>query len=116
MENTGEFGICCNIAEPDSCLRLGSKAWVAMSDGGNGFERVPIVGRTRGGRLVHKWVPLRRLYNFRPAFVQPHLDREITFARANDKEALREACQEWGRRAAEWRDRNPYENTVAEAP
>ena len=68
-----EYGIVANIVETDRFLRTGSKAWLIGGTGGEGWERFVWVGRTRGGRLVRKWVKTKRLSNFRCAWIPQHI-------------------------------------------
>jgi len=69
MTSETEFGIVANIAETDSALRLGAKAWVLSGWAGGGYERLQVTAITRGGRYVEKWIPITRLSNFRAAWI-----------------------------------------------
>ena len=73
---SGEYGIACNINDSDSCLRMGSLAWIGGFNDGD-WDRHRLVARTRGGRIVEKWVPTKRLTNFRVKWIPPHLKDRI---------------------------------------
>ena len=72
----GEYGIVCNIAGIDSYLRTGSLAWIASFNQGD-LSRHKLVAMTRGGRVVEKYVPTKRLASFRVKWIPPHLQDRI---------------------------------------
>lgn len=60
------WAVACNYREATKAARKGARALVIASSGaGMGYERVEVVARSRGGRLVQKWEDIRRLDNFR---------------------------------------------------
>lgn len=70
----GEYCIACNIKDTrKKYLRQNSKAWIVNGWSGGGYERVQIVCRTKGGRLVQKWIALKFLTNFRACWIPPFL-------------------------------------------
>lgn len=72
----GEYGIIANIVETDRFVRTGSKSWLVGGTGGEGWYRFVWVVRTRSGQLTKKWLPTKRLGNFRAAWIPDHI-REI---------------------------------------
>jgi hypothetical protein len=76
----GEYGIIANIAGVDRCLRLGSKAWITKGKWVVGQHRTEIIGRSRSGRLIVKWLRTEMLTNFRCAWLPEHiLQKENTY-------------------------------------
>lgn len=69
----GEYGIVANVSSSDSCLRMSSKAYLIGGAGGQGYERFEWFGRSRGGRLIVKWVTTKRFNNFRCAWIPEHV-------------------------------------------
>lgn len=64
------WAVTCNYAAATKVAREGARATVVPSSGtGMGYERVELVARSRGGRLVRKWEDVRRLTNFRATCV-----------------------------------------------
>jgi len=63
--------IACNYVEATHVASLGTKAYVSWPLGGNLPERMQVLVRSRGGRMVHKWENTRRLGNFRPKTLPP---------------------------------------------
>lgn len=61
----------CNYAEGTSIARPGARAYVARGLAGNGYERIPILVRSRGGRWVRKWERSDRLIDFRVKTLPP---------------------------------------------
>src|SRR4051794_36377440 len=57
--------IACNYLEATSACRRGALAFVSQATGGD-IGRVRVLARSRGGRWVCRWEPLRLLGNFRP--------------------------------------------------
>lgn len=64
------WAVACNYREATKVARKGARALVVAGSGsGMGYERVELVARSRGGRLVRKWEDIRRLDNFRAACI-----------------------------------------------
>ncbi len=71
-ENREDYGIVAN----SSGFRLfskGSKVWIIGGWTGGCYERVEILGQALYKRWIVKWVPIKRLYNVRPAWVPDHI-------------------------------------------
>jgi hypothetical protein len=66
------YAVACNYREGTGVARQGAKAFLAdWHWTGGGWERVRVVARSRGGRHVTKWEPVKRLTNFRSTTVPP---------------------------------------------
>ena len=66
MEQPDRFAIICNIAQPTKTAVAGAKAYLGITSGGAmGDGRFNLYIRSRGGRHIEKWEPLKRLSNFR---------------------------------------------------
>lgn len=63
------YGIKCNVKAPHRFLRMGALCWMRNTNQGWYNERFPVLGTSRGGRIVDTWVDARDLTNFRPGFV-----------------------------------------------
>lgn len=61
--------IACNYREGCKTSRAGALCFVLSPNPGGGCDRVRILARSRGGRLVSKWEAIHRLHNFRPKTV-----------------------------------------------
>jgi len=68
-----EYGIVANVTGIDRFVRQGSKAWLSGGTGGEGWYKFQWICRTRGGRLIEKWMPTERLSNFRCAWIPKHI-------------------------------------------
>lgn len=68
-----EYGIVANVAGVDRFARQGSKAWLVGGTGGEGWYRFKWLCRTRSGKLAVKWIPTKRMHNFRCAWITEHL-------------------------------------------
>lgn len=55
----------CNYTEATAIAAKGARAYVSLSNPGNGSDRIVVVVRSRGGRWVRKWEDIRVLGNFR---------------------------------------------------
>lgn len=61
-----KYMIVCNLAVPTATARKGAAAILGPTSGGAiGDGRVLLYIRSRGGRLISKWEPIKRLTNFR---------------------------------------------------
>lgn len=70
------YGIVANVIS-DRILRTGAKVWVHRC---NGDAAHPFVsGVSKGGRLVGKYIPYKRLTNFRSAWVPPNLRERVSW-------------------------------------
>jgi hypothetical protein len=67
----GEYGLVANV-HGDKVLRDGAKIWILWWNGG-GPDRVKVVGISKGGRRVTKFVPRKRLSNVRAAWIPKHI-------------------------------------------
>lgn len=62
----GEYGLVANVVS-DRVLRVGAKVWIL---GWNGdAENAQVRGLSRGGRMVTKYIRLKRLKNFRSSWI-----------------------------------------------
>lgn len=59
------FAVACNFREGTKIVRDGARAYLGTWQAGNGNERIRIFARSRGGRWVTIWAPIRKLTNFR---------------------------------------------------
>ena len=57
--------LACNYAEATRSAVQGALCFICNTNPGNGGERIEVLVRSRGGRWIRKWEPLRRLTNFR---------------------------------------------------
>ena len=73
-----------NFAELDSSIRLGSKVYVVGGRNGDGFQTRKCVVRFRHGNLRSVWVNMKKLKNFRAAWLPQHI-KEIA---ADDSEVM----------------------------
>jgi len=64
-----EYGICCNITEGTHIFSAGAKCWIINMNRDNACERMFLYGRSRGGRFVEIWQPLKNLKGFRPKWI-----------------------------------------------
>lgn len=77
------WGIRANHADGDPSIsgddgrnKRGAACWLLYFQGGGGGENNPMVCRSRGGRLIRKWVAARKCDNWRVAFVPPGTIRD----------------------------------------
>lgn len=63
--------VACNVSFGTKVFPAGARAYVVMTNPGNGNDRVVILGRSRGGRWVKKWERRDRLSNFRTKTIPP---------------------------------------------
>lgn len=63
--------IVCNYREATKVAARGAKAYVSLTNVGNGFDRIYVVVRSRGGRWIRKWEAMYRLGNFRIKSLPP---------------------------------------------
>ena len=84
-----EWGVKANLAEPRSAMRTGALVWVVLTNPGWGGERLCVLARSRGGRLITTWIGTKRLTNLRAAWMPEH---------------LRKRCHTWETKeaAAQW--------------
>jgi len=90
------FGIVANVIS-DRVLRTGAKVWI-------GYPHWPCVvvrGLSKGGRTIAKFIHMKRLENFRAAWMPEHIrDLGGYYALRFDKKSEpQEAAQAW---AAHW--------------
>lgn len=93
MENvTDRKIISCNLAVPTKTARKGAKAILGVTSGGAlGDGRAQLLIRSRGGRYIEKWEPIKRLTNFRIQTLPPESplyndDRVMDFRDAESAE------------------------------
>jgi hypothetical protein len=94
MEPTQEpdvFGIVANVLS-DKHLRIGGKVWIQQTNGG--AEMVKVSGLSHGGRRIYKYVPLKRLSNFRAKWI-PETQRKRNGLTFSDKEKAEAFAQSW---------------------
>lgn len=63
--------IQCNYTRGTNIASAGARAYVVLTNRGNGHERIAVLVRSRGGRWVEKWEDLRRLDAFRVTTLPP---------------------------------------------
>jgi hypothetical protein len=63
--------IQCNLREPTKVFARGARAYVVLANPGNAHDRITILGRSRRGKWVEKWEPIKRLDNFRAKPLPP---------------------------------------------
>jgi len=68
-----DYVVIGNFAESDNGIRLGSKVYVVGGNNGDGFEKRRCVVRLRSGSLRCAWVNMKKLTNFRPAWLPDHV-------------------------------------------
>lgn len=78
---TGTWGIVANY-EGDKVLRVGARVWVMFVPGD--FDGTLVRGISHGGRVIEKWVRLKRLRDFRPKFVADRAQRGAYYATKDD--------------------------------
>ena len=84
-----EWGVVANVANADSCLRLGAKVTLVWWSGNP--DRAKWNGLSRGGRRIYKWLTRKRLKNFRAKWLQPGA-RHNASTYGSREEAAREAA------------------------
>lgn len=87
-----EWGVKANIAEPRSAMRTGALVWVVLTNPGWGGDRLCVLARSRGGRLIETWIGTKRLTNFRAAWVPEHLRGRVS------PFETREKAEQWAKR------------------
>jgi len=69
-----EFTVYANVSD-DTAFRRGAKVVIIHQTGDN--ERVFCEGLSKGGRTIRKWIGLKRLRDFRVAFVHNSIKRRV---------------------------------------
>lgn len=64
------FCIVANVVS-DKVFRVGAKVYIVRAN--QGADNAEVIGLSRGGRRVNKYIPYKRLTNFRAAWVPPYL-------------------------------------------
>lgn len=85
------FGIVANVIS-DRALRTGAKVWICRINGG--AENVVVSGCTKGGRIVEKYIQLKRLSNYRAAWIPEHMRERVALQWASRNDAV-DFAQEW---------------------
>jgi hypothetical protein len=67
----GRNVVQCNIREATKIYPAGAKAYLVISNPGNGHERIVILGRSYGGRWIEKWERIDNLRDFRAKTLPP---------------------------------------------
>lgn len=88
-EVSNVFGIVANV-ESDRILRTGAKVWVCYCNGD--AEKPRVVGLNKGGRVTEKYIPYKRLTNFRAAWIPEHLRSLVHWQFASKDEAAGHAA------------------------
>lgn len=65
---TDAYGTIANVIS-DKVLRTGAKVWLGYPHNGC----VVVTGLSHGGRLMTKWIHLKRLENFRAKWIPEHM-------------------------------------------
>ena len=63
--------IQCNYARPTKVALLGARAYVVLTNPGNGHERVCVLVFSRGKRWIRKWEAIGNLTDFRAKMLPP---------------------------------------------
>lgn len=71
------WGVKANLREACKYARAGALCWIININPGWGSERVVVLMRSRGGRLIEIWVTMKRLTNLRAAYMPPHVQRRF---------------------------------------
>lgn len=69
-----EWGIVANV-QADKALRIGAKVTILESHGD--ASQVKVRGCSKSGRVIEKYIPFKRLKNFRAAWIPEKLRDEI---------------------------------------
>lgn len=64
------YGIAANVIA-DSSLRRGAKVFILTVNGD--AEKPLVYGLARDGKMIHKFIPYKRLKNFRAKWIPEHL-------------------------------------------
>lgn len=78
------YGVVANVLS-DRALRTGGKVWILMTNGG--AENVYVHGSSKSGRVISKYIPLKRLRNFRSAWIPSHIATMTSLAFVQRDEA-----------------------------
>lgn len=65
------YAVVCNVTDDTKVVRSGAKAYVGYIPGDGPFGSLCITVQSRGGRLIRKWEPVKRLSNFRIKTIPP---------------------------------------------
>ena len=57
--------IACNHVGNSSAVRDGARCYLVLANPGGGHDRVEVLARSYGGRLIRRWVSAARVTNFR---------------------------------------------------
>lgn len=89
------FGVIANVVD-DSILRRNAKVWILFCNGD--AENPQVKGLSIHGRSIIKFIPYKRLTNFRSAYIPIHLRDNIIWS-FNEKEKAQEfaksLCEMW---------------------
>jgi len=91
--------IACNYNQGISAVSSGSIAYVHYTNPGGGNDRIPLLVRSRSGRIIGKWEAMRRLDNFRFKTIPPEhplydlLSGNVFESGEDSLEYLRQACE-----------------------
>ena len=69
-DGDGRYGVVANVIQ-DRVLRKGAKVYILRVHGE--AESVSVTGISSGGRKIEKHIPLKRLENFRAAWIPDHI-------------------------------------------
>jgi hypothetical protein len=70
------FGIVANVIQ-DAYLRNGAKVWIVYCNGDASNPRV--IGISKNGRIVEKYIPYKRLRSFRAKWLPEHLRDRLCY-------------------------------------
>ena len=87
-KDTDMFGIIANV-KSDRALRTGAK--VCILSNGSSASSVYVMGISKFGRTIRKYVQYKRLENFRAAFIPEHLRKEVEIF-STDKTTITKAA------------------------
>lgn len=86
--------IACNYLRPTRACAGGAKAYVLLTNPGNGGDRLCVLARSRNGRWIEKWEDTRRLGRFRLVTIPPEHPRRADLALA-DRADLEGEYERW---------------------
>ena len=87
-EGRRDWVIVANVIE-DPLLRRGAKVYLIQWHGS--ADNVQVIGLSRGGRRITKYIPFKRLRNFRPGWAPPYVDSYFDY---DEKEKAGEVARQ----------------------
>lgn len=85
MSDALEFGIVANVVS-DRALRTGAKVWLCLWTGGS-LDKPQVRGLSKGGRTITKHIAVKRLTNFRAAWIPPTMREDVAMTFSKERAA-----------------------------